>query len=164
MKSTSTEKNTLWKRLEITSAGGMCHLHFQFNFPSEDKVAHQGEYQALTLLMYTAFREIYQKMGLNTFQDKDHYELSYTDNFGGFHFSIRWAYAYNAEEALAVAKQALDYALLFDVNTHVYENAEMKALVEENIEGAKDFAEEIRKDIFDEQRYEFEKDYYSPFD
>ena len=163
MNSTSSENNS-WKRLEILSAGGMSHLHFQFNYPSADKEAHKGEYHVLTLLMYDALRKIYLKKGLEDFEDKNFYKLDFTDNYRGFHFSVQWAYAENCDEALAIVSQVLSQVLSFDVNTHRYENAEMESLVKSNITGAKAFAEEIRKDIFEKKLFEFKKEYWSPFD
>ena len=125
MELTSAENNNSWKRLEITSADGMRHLHFQFNFSSVDKDEHNGEYKVLTLLMYNALRKIYIKKGLEEFEDKNFYGLIFTDNFSGFHFSIRWAYADSANDALEIVKQTLDYVRSFDVNAYGYEDLEL---------------------------------------
>ena len=160
----STPEKNKTLRLNITSVSGYSNLFLQFNYSGEEKTKHHDAYETLMLLMFNAIRERYREISLQKHNEEDFYEVSITDNFGGFCINVQWENPATEQKALDIVKCALEYVLTFNPDEHGYANEEMERLVKDGISDAKEIAETFRKDIFDRHSVDFHKEYWDPFD
>ena len=137
-------------RLNITSITGLSNLFLHFNLTEAEKA--DGS-DALMPLMYDAIKKRYQAESLIKQKNKDFYKVVRADNKRGFCIEIERGAVDDENDVLAVVDSAFEYVLKLDENK--IDEEDLKALSDANVEAARNLAERMRKEIFQEHSYDF---------
>ncbi len=151
-------------RLDISTFSGSSHLFLYFNYAQEEAENLGDAYELLKLVLYRYLILRFREEGVKRFDDKNFYKVECTDGTGGFCLSVELAEP-DEKGSLELVADALGFADSFKPEDFPrYPDEECRKLVVENVEGMKNLASELRKQIFEEQSYTFKTEYVSFFD